>query len=93
MEKRDAIAAWAGEMHRKLRTGLQNFGGGGLQPSGPRVRYQPSYSSRIIGGKTPPDLRQLHKYMLHIEKVTVISEEMRAGRNRMARAGPKKSQG
>jgi hypothetical protein len=27
---------------------------------------------------TPADLRRLHKYMLDIEKVTVISDEMRA---------------
>jgi hypothetical protein len=27
---------------------------------------------------TPADLRRLHKYMLEIEKVTVISDEMRA---------------
>ena len=48
------------------------------RPSGPRVRYQRSYPP--IGGKvmTPADLRQLHKYMLDIEKVTVISDEMRA---------------
>jgi len=26
---------------------------------------------------TPADLRRLHKYMLEIEKVTVISDEMR----------------
>ncbi len=50
------------------------------RPSGPRVRYQHSYSPRIVGGKvmTPADLRRLHKYMLDIEKVTVISDEMRA---------------
>ena len=50
------------------------------RPSGPRVRYQRSYSPRIVGGKvmTPADLRRLHKYMLDIEKVTVISDEMRA---------------
>ena len=27
---------------------------------------------------TPADLRGLHKYMLEIEKVTIISDEMRA---------------
>src|SRR6516165_3485279 len=50
------------------------------RPSGPRVRYQRSYPPRIVGGKvmTPADLRRLHKYMLDIEKVTVISDEMRA---------------
>jgi hypothetical protein len=50
------------------------------RPSGPRVRYQRSYSPRIVRGKvmTPADLRRLHKYMLDIKKVTVISDEMRA---------------
>jgi hypothetical protein len=52
----------------------------GQRPSGPRLRYQRSYSPRIVGDKvmTPADLRRLHKYMLKIEKVTVISGEMRA---------------
>ena len=27
---------------------------------------------------TPADLRRLHKYMLEIEKIAVISDEMRA---------------
>jgi hypothetical protein len=27
---------------------------------------------------TPADLRRLHKYVLEIEKVTVISDEMRS---------------
>ena len=50
------------------------------RPSGPRVRYQRSYSPRVVGGKviTPADLRRLHKYMLEIEKVAVISDERRA---------------
>ena len=50
------------------------------RPAGPRVRYQRSYSPRVVGGKimTPADLRRLHKYMLEIEKVTVISDEIRA---------------
>src|SRR5262249_45375308 len=50
------------------------------RPSGPRVRYQRSYSPLIVGGRvmTPADLRRLHKYMLDIEKITVISDEMRA---------------
>jgi hypothetical protein len=50
------------------------------RPSGPRVRYQRFYSPRVVGGKvmTPADLRRLHKYMLEIEKVSVISDEMRA---------------
>ena len=48
--------------------------------SGPRVRSQRSYLPRIVGGKvmTPADLRRLHKYMLDIEKVTIISDEMRS---------------
>ena len=48
--------------------------------SGPRVRSQRSYLPRIVGGRvmTPADLRRLHKYMHDIEKVTVISDEMRA---------------
>jgi hypothetical protein len=50
------------------------------RPYGPRVRYQRSYSPRVVDGKimTPADLRRLHKYMLEIEKVTVTSDEMRA---------------
>jgi hypothetical protein len=38
------------------------------------------YSPRVVDGKimTPADLRRLHKYMLEIENVTVISDEMRA---------------
>jgi hypothetical protein len=66
----------------------QRFGGTRLtyspvkpgRPTGPRARYQPSYSPRVVDGKimTPADLRRLHKYMLEIENVTVISDEMRA---------------
>ncbi len=50
------------------------------RPSGPRLRYQRSYSPRAVSGKviTPADLRRLRKYMLEIEKVSVISDEMRA---------------
>ena len=50
------------------------------RPSGPRVRYQRSYSPRIIGGKvmTPADLRRLHKYMLEVEGIDHISDEIRA---------------
>jgi hypothetical protein len=50
------------------------------RPSGPRVRYQRSYPPRIVGGKvmTPADLRRLHKYMLEIEGIDHISDEMRA---------------
>src|ERR1700730_3286340 len=50
------------------------------RPSRPRVRYQRSCSPRVVDGKimTPADLRRLHKYMLEIENVTAISDEMRA---------------
>jgi hypothetical protein len=50
------------------------------RPSSPRSRYQRAYSARVAGGKvmTPADLRLLHKYMLEIEKVSAISDEMRA---------------
>src|SRR5262245_55770706 len=50
------------------------------RPSGPRVRYQRSYSRRVGGGKvmTPADLRRLHKYMLDIEHIDHISDEMRS---------------
>jgi hypothetical protein len=48
--------------------------------SGPRARYQRSYSPRVLGGKvmTPADLRRLHKYMLEIGNVSTMSDEMRA---------------
>jgi hypothetical protein len=38
------------------------------------------YQPRVVGGKvmTPPDLKRLHKYMLEIERVDAISDEMRA---------------
>ena len=51
----------------------------GQRPSSPRTRYQRSYSPRFVGGHimTPADLRRLHKYMLEIEKVSAISDEMR----------------
>ena len=63
----------------------QRFGGTRLtyppskpgRPTGPRARYQPSYSPRVVDGK-PAHLRRLHKYMLEIENVTLISDEMRA---------------
>jgi hypothetical protein len=50
------------------------------RPFGPRVRYQRSYFPRIVGGKvmTPADLRRLHKYMLEVEGIDHISDEMRA---------------
>jgi hypothetical protein len=51
----------------------------GLRPLGPKARYQPPYSRRV-GHKvmTPAGLRRLHKHMLETEKITVISDEMRA---------------
>src|SRR5262249_24984032 len=50
------------------------------RPSGSRVRYQCSYSPRVGGGKvmTPAVLRRLHKYMLDIEHIDHISDEMRS---------------
>src|SRR5262245_65173535 len=38
------------------------------------------YKPRLVGGKVmmPSDLRQLHKYMLEIEHIDHISDEMRA---------------
>jgi hypothetical protein len=50
------------------------------RPSGPRSRYQRSYAPRVVGGKvmTPADVRRLHKHLLETEKVSVISDEMRA---------------
>jgi hypothetical protein len=50
------------------------------RPFGPRLRYQRRYSPRIVGGKVmmPADLRRLHKYMLEIEHISVISDEVRA---------------
>jgi hypothetical protein len=39
-----------------------------------------TYQPRIVGGKVmmPADLKRLHKYMLDIEGVDAISDEMRA---------------
>jgi hypothetical protein len=44
--------------------------------NGPRRAYQP----RIVGGQVmmPADLKRLHKYMLEIEGIDHISDEMRA---------------
>jgi hypothetical protein len=38
-----------------------------------------TYAPRIVGGKVmmPADLRRLHKYVLEIEGVDAISDEMR----------------
>jgi hypothetical protein len=45
-----------------------------------RGRGRRSCAPRVVGRKamTPADLLRLHKYMLQIEKITVISDEMRA---------------
>jgi hypothetical protein len=39
-----------------------------------------TYLPRIVGGRVmmPADLKRLHKYMLEIEGVDAISDEMRA---------------
>jgi hypothetical protein len=39
-----------------------------------------TYLPRIVGDKVmmPADLKRLHKYMLEIESIEVISDEMRA---------------
>jgi hypothetical protein len=41
----------------------------------PRRTYQP----RVVGDQvmTPADLKRLHKYMMEIEGISVISDEMR----------------
>jgi hypothetical protein len=38
------------------------------------------YKPRLVGGKVmmPADLKSLHKYMLDIERIDHISDEMRA---------------
>jgi hypothetical protein len=38
------------------------------------------YLPRIVGGKVmmPADLKRLHKYMLDVEHISIISDEMRA---------------
>jgi hypothetical protein len=39
-----------------------------------------TYQPRIVGGQImmPADLKRLHKYMLEIEHISVISDEVRA---------------
>lgn len=61
---------------RALRTHQSSQGAA----RGSRARYQRSYSPRVVSGKfmTPADLQRLHKYMLEIEKVSAMPEEMRA---------------
>jgi hypothetical protein len=44
------------------------------------VKKRRTYQPRLVGGKVmmPADLKRLHKYMLDIEGVDAISDEMRA---------------
>jgi hypothetical protein len=45
----------------------------------PQIAVSRTYSPRVAGGKvmTPAELRLLHKYILEIDKVSAISNEMR----------------
>ena len=45
-----------------------------------RPKKRRVYQPRIVGGKVmmPADLERLHKYMLEIEHIDDISDEMRA---------------
>jgi hypothetical protein len=38
-----------------------------------------TYLPRLVGGKVmmPADLKRLHKYMLDVEHISIISDEMR----------------
>jgi hypothetical protein len=51
------------------------------------IKKHRTYLPRIAGTKVmmPADLKRLHKYMLEIEQIGVISDD---GPKRMARAGP-----
>ena len=44
------------------------------------IKKRRVYKPRIVGGKVmmPADLKRLHKYMLEIEHIDQISDEMRA---------------
>jgi hypothetical protein len=44
------------------------------------AKQRRDYKPRIVGGKVmmPADLKRLHKYMLEIEGIDHISDEMRA---------------
>jgi hypothetical protein len=44
------------------------------------IKKRRTYLPRIVGGKimTPADLRRWHEYLLEAEKVSFISNEMRA---------------
>jgi hypothetical protein len=39
-----------------------------------------TYTPRIVGGQVmmPADLKRLHKYLLELERIEAISDEMRA---------------
>ena len=53
------------------------------------TRERRVYKPRLVGGKVmlPADLKRLHKYMLDIEHIDHISDEMRAVVKRMAGVG------
>jgi hypothetical protein len=44
------------------------------------VKKRRTYQPRLVGDKVmmPADLKRLHKYMLEIEGIEIISDEMRA---------------
>ena len=44
------------------------------------IKKRRTYLPRIVGDKVmmPADLKRLHKYMLDIERIDHVSEEMRA---------------
>jgi hypothetical protein len=44
------------------------------------MRKRRVYQPRVVGSQVmmPADLKRLHKYMLEIEHISVISDEMRA---------------
>jgi len=46
-------------------------------PNGPKPPR--TYTPRIVGGEVmmPADLKRLHKYMLGVEHIGIISDEMR----------------
>jgi hypothetical protein len=52
------------------------------------IKKRRTYLPRIIGDKVimPADLKRLHKYMLEIEHISLISDEVRRSRRGMARA-------
>jgi hypothetical protein len=51
------------------------------------------YKLRLVGGKVmmPADLERLHKYMLEIEGIDHISDDMRAVVEELCRAGAQAS--